>query len=475
MIPWQFLAAWSFGYIHPDEHVQGMDMGIHSYWHSRVPWEFSENSVRSISLVHLYYGLPAALAAFFESPLLYFFLVRLFWLLLVVLMCRLIRSHNPDGARAYYTSYLACCLSTRSLSNGIETFLLICCLKLLPYKSYKSRLLLGCLAGLGLSTRPTFPAFLVLPALSHLRSFLSFTTVSALLGFTLVLSLVVLLDSLHVGYLNFSLLNNLQYNTNTHNLSLHGLHPFYTHLFVNIPTLLGPGLALIDIKNFKKHWTFLSSAISGIFLLSFIPHQETRFMIPAATALCATFDISSTKIRRWLYYCWIAFNAIAGLVYCFHQGGIIPAQLYLARDPPTSMIWWKTYSAPMWPLGPVPGSINALQPKESTLLVKEQPVHFHSSEYFLASEEKELGSPARYIFDMYGSSVGSVINAIDDTLPIGSVVLIAPRSADISTIPYNLTVIWSTVFHLNLDGLIDSVLPPGLAIYRIDPYINVSG
>lgn len=35
-------------------------------------------------------------------------------------------------------------------------------------------------------------------------------------------------------------LNNLLYNMNTENLSLHGIHPRYTHFAINMPLLYGP-------------------------------------------------------------------------------------------------------------------------------------------------------------------------------------------------------------------------------------------
>jgi phosphatidylinositol glycan class Z len=53
--------------------------------------------------------------------------------------------------------------------------------------------------------------------------------------------------------------------------------------------------------------------------------------------------------RIWIA-AWIAFNALFGvLMGIYHQGGIVPTQVFLSnRDDATNAIWWKTYSPPIW-------------------------------------------------------------------------------------------------------------------------------
>jgi GPI mannosyltransferase 4 len=47
---------------------------------------------------------------------------------------------------------------------------------------------------------------------------------------------------------------------------------------------------------------------------------------------------------------WIGFNLIFGvLMGTYHQGGIIPTQVFLSHQADaTHAIWWKTYSPPIW-------------------------------------------------------------------------------------------------------------------------------
>jgi phosphatidylinositol glycan class Z len=44
------------------------------------------------------------------------------------------------------------------------------------------------------------------------------------------------------------------------------------------------------------------------------------------------------------------FNLIFGvLMGIYHQGGIVPTQVFLSKQPDaTTTIWWKTYSPPIW-------------------------------------------------------------------------------------------------------------------------------
>jgi phosphatidylinositol glycan class Z len=47
---------------------------------------------------------------------------------------------------------------------------------------------------------------------------------------------------------------------------------------------------------------------------------------------------------------WIIFNAIFGMLMgIYHQGGIVPGQVFMSKQPDaTQAIWWKTYTPPIW-------------------------------------------------------------------------------------------------------------------------------
>lgn len=142
-------------------------------------------------------------------------------------------------------------------------------------------------------------------------------------------------------------LNNLRYNTSTGNLAQHGIHPYYQHIIANLPQLLGPAFPLLFFS-FRKTYR-LASAISGVVLLSVFPHQEARFLLPAVPLILSSIRLPQRFTRAWIGT-WIVFNVFMGfLMGVFHQGGVVPVQMYLAKqDDISQAFWWKTYSPPIW-------------------------------------------------------------------------------------------------------------------------------
>jgi phosphatidylinositol glycan class Z len=143
--------------------------------------------------------------------------------------------------------------------------------------------------------------------------------------------------------------NNLMYNLSTSNLATHGLHPWYQHALFNLPQLIGPVALLLFLQ---PHVSLrLYSAISGVAVLSIFQHQEARFLIPTVPLFLSSVQLprNRTNLRIWAAL-WIVFNLIFGLLMgTYHQGGIIPMQVFLSRQPDaTTAIWWKTYSPPIW-------------------------------------------------------------------------------------------------------------------------------
>ena len=143
--------------------------------------------------------------------------------------------------------------------------------------------------------------------------------------------------------------NNLTYNLATSNLATHGLHPWYQHVLLNLPQLIGPAAFLLFLR---PHLSLrLYSAISGVFVLSIFQHQEARFLLPTIPLILSSVRLPKNPkyLRVWTSL-WIIFNIFFGLLMgVYHQGGVIPAQVFLSKQQDaTQAIWWKTYSPPVW-------------------------------------------------------------------------------------------------------------------------------
>lgn len=313
------------------------------------------------------------------------------------------------------SSYVTWTYQTHTFSNSVETLVVawslvmiqrirddkvrfITAFELRPAKlalfqqrsSFLSSALLGSLVTFGIFNRITFPAFVLLPGLYLMPHFLrkyvflnskppfhahtnhhmgssrpfSFLALSLTTLMTTILAIIV-----DTAFYNSSSslplpwhllhspvitpLNSLVYNSSKANLSLHGLHPPYQHLLVSLPTLLGPSIFLLPLKNLSHAPLPLISAISATFLLSLIPHQEPRFLLPAVPLFLASIHLpNSRSAARYFLAAWIGFNAFfAILIGVYHQGGVVPVQIWLGTQHNSSMsevFWWRTYSPPVW-------------------------------------------------------------------------------------------------------------------------------
>jgi phosphatidylinositol glycan class Z len=144
-------------------------------------------------------------------------------------------------------------------------------------------------------------------------------------------------------------LNNFIYNSSLDNLAQHGLHPWYQHLLANLPMLLGPAAILLFIQ---PHLSLrLYSAMSGLVVLSLFRHQEARFLLPTVPLILSSIQLpkNRTVLRVWAL-AWVIFNVSLGvLMGIYHQGGVVPGQVFMSQQPDaTHAIWWKTYSPPIW-------------------------------------------------------------------------------------------------------------------------------
>lgn len=230
-----------------------------------------------------------------------------------------------------------------------------------------------------------------------------------LLSFTLVSLILVILDTVYYnrefrsGLLTASRrvvlksfvsnavitpLNFLLYNIKKENLANHGLHPPYFHAVVNFPLVFGMISIFFYWDILKWIWcTFkkedfmnpisrglLLTTVTSLILLSLIPHQEPRFLIPCLIPLSMVYLIY-TDFSRHVAGIHMAFNIMLFIFYAYiHQAGVtksifslndilrhdspsvVFSNIYL---PPQHLLSVKSHSIPIHDLSqdPFPDSI----------------------------------------------------------------------------------------------------------------------
>ncbi|CAH8524284.1 unnamed protein product [Heterobilharzia americana] len=197
----------------------------------------------------------------------------------------------------------------------------------------------------------------------------------------------VLLDSIY--FQNVSVLHPLQanvsqfqlictpcrffaYNSNPQHVSSHGLHPWFTHFLVNWPLILGP-IFVIQLFTHPLQYRSLSSCVAWVctvfptLILSLIPHQEARFLIPCLPYACFVIGQSidaKAKIRKRSHFSymvvifailWSIHQLVLVIFYShLHQAGLlsymktIPSNL---TDECVKYVFFRTYMPPRFPLG----------------------------------------------------------------------------------------------------------------------------
>ncbi|KAF2841537.1 glycosyltransferase family 22 protein [Patellaria atrata CBS 101060] len=379
--------ALSPSYLHPDENFQGPEViagRVYSY-PVHLTWEFtSDNPLRSSFPLWLIYGLPMYILRWIweglgkdeAPPYVVFWTLRvLMFVLSFVLEDWAIQEliQSPHQRRVSIllvaSSYVTWVMQTHTFSNSIETLAVLWCLvlvgRILDDKKHSGSFasaVLSFLFVLGVFNRITFPAFVLIPCLKLLPHFwrkpLSLLAMILFGAFTA--SIAITLDTAFYTsepltwttlLLNpvITPINNLKYNLYTVNLSNHGLHPFYQHVVANLPQLLGPAFPLL-LFSYRKTLR-LASAASGILILSAFPHQEARFLLPAVPLILSSIRWPKRPMRVWIA-AWIIFNSFFGILMgIYHQGGVVPAQMFIAqeqRNKVSHVFWWKTYSPPIW-------------------------------------------------------------------------------------------------------------------------------
>lgn len=356
-------------------------------------WEFtSAHPLRSIFPFWLVYGWPLTVLKWVHEGLGYgsvqpqtaFYCLRcLMFLLSFVLgdwaLYELLPS--PEERRSAIvlvaSSYVTWTLQTHTFSNSIETIAVLWSLVLIKRLAEHTEILqfqvccgLAFLGVVGIFNRITFPAYVLIPLIQLLHGlYLQPLRIPVMIAAGLLTMAVAITmdtefysgyrphfrDLFHTAVL--TPLNNLAYNADSANLAKHGLHPFWQHCVANLPQLIGPAFPLLMLSS--RRCVLFWSAIVGTVALSFFPHQEPRFLLPAVPLLLASVKIPKRGQRYWLAV-WFLFNILGGVLFgVYHQGGVVPAQTWIAQQPNVSQtLWWKTYSPPRWLLNGKSESVN---------------------------------------------------------------------------------------------------------------------
>ncbi|OJD38944.1 gpi mannosyltransferase 4 [Diplodia corticola] len=379
--------ALSPSYLHPDENFQGPEViaGRIFGYPVHLTWEFtSKHPIRSSFPLWICYGIPMAvlrgigegIAEEVPPYVVYWTLRVMMFVMSFVLedwaILELVAPHQRSSASMLVaSSYVTWTLQTHTFSNSLETLVLIWSLVLIgriledkKRSSLNATALLGFFAVGGFFNRITFPAYLIIPLLQLIPHFhrKPLSLIALLLSATVTTIVAIMFDTAFYHPEGLTLtnlihhpvitpLNNLLYNSSAHNLAQHGLHPYYQHIVANLPQLIGPAFPLL-LFSYRKNLR-LAAALSGVGLLSIFPHQEARFLLPAVPLILSSIRVPTNKrVRRAWMATWVAFNAAMGLLMgVYHQGGVVPAQIWIARsgEPAvTSVYWWKTYSPPVW-------------------------------------------------------------------------------------------------------------------------------
>jgi phosphatidylinositol glycan class Z len=500
----RFYFALSPSYIHPDEHFQGPEAIADKVfgWATKTSWEFvAHEPVRSYASIWLAYGLPMSIfqALLGElhrlDPLVVYYGLRLAlalatWVLSDMAIDRLsdTKQDRIKGLFFVASSYVTWTYQSHTFSNSIETVVLLWCLVIIhEMKTFRTTILsrnfdmalLGVLVAVGTFNRVTFPAFLIIPFLQLRKIFFRYpVTILTLIAATTFTSLLyiyidTLLYGIDHGYV-IAPLNSLLYNTDTSNLSIHGLHSRFHHILVNVPELLGPGILFLLSTRYVQSLPFQAAA-SGVFFLSLVPHQEARFLLPVVPLLCWCFDstLYSGKVTRMLLVLWFIFNLAMGTIMgIFHQGGVVPAQAHIGKvltNGTDIVVWWKTYSPPIWILGRPLGSVRVVEPL---------PVGTDTERYAPVVEYLEGGATSGKlsIVDLMGANTEIIRNALEAVTRTSTKnnYLVAPVASFYHS-PlgswFNFTEVWMRRSHLSLDD-VDlrhiSTLHPGLKIWQVE-------
>lgn len=379
------------GYVFPDEFFQSPEIMARDVFHinSTVTWEWYEDyPVRSPLSAFLSSGLPFLLLKQFSSyidvsPTLLLVFPRVFLTFFTLLSFDLpvyvitqkLAINSFDCLVVLSTSYVTMIFASRPFSNTLETgisaILMMCLIQLtdrvsihgITKKNILMFLFIGGFTSFGVFCRQTFLIFSIVPYLGYLIFNIKFQQTTILpflvqiiciaMGFSLCTCIFIIVDSWYFNYSQYRKIVITHWNFILYNFRHaqdHGKHPFFTHFIVNMPLLFGPLSLLFFIKigaqvkkiafilndEQIKHTTFYKCVLTfhifiPLFILSYIPHQEPRFLMPLLIPLVLLFSSHLLSSKLYLYS-WLLWNSIGFIFYgIFHQGGVVTSLFYLHK------------------------------------------------------------------------------------------------------------------------------------------------
>ncbi|KHC81368.1 GPI mannosyltransferase 4 [Candida albicans SC5314] len=482
-IVFRFVFTLSDSYIHPDEHFQSLEVLTNRIlnYSTNIPWEFQDDPARSLAPLYFIYGPLLYFIKFFKlnlTALQIWYIARLqisilSWIITDFCLYWMLPS-KPERIKAIFftsTSYITLVYQNHLFSNSIETLLLLVTILLIDDLRYvqeskdqdvqnlnknKNLFYTGVLISLGIFNRITFPAFLILPGWFVMKYVLKHyvSGLYLVMGFFSTTALLILVDTILFGNINnvvaeaFNIssyiiapLNNLLYNAKYENLAQHGIHPYYTHILVNMPQILGPGLIFFVSKSYTKTTPFLT-VISGLLFLSVIPHQELRFLIPLLPLACCSFDFTLKWVQPWMLYTWYIFNIFMSILMGkLHQGGVVPVLDHIKSEA-SVQVWWRTYTPPSWILGSNSTETTHLGEKLNDNI-------FINIVDCMGADSKE---------------VQQILQTISTNKPV---YLITPIASFKHFDESRFSPVWNYTFHLDLDHLDFADIQPGLGVYQL--------
>ncbi|KAA0197291.1 hypothetical protein HAZT_HAZT002205 [Hyalella azteca] len=248
----------------------------------------------------------------------------------------------------------------------------------LPPYNYVDSFILSVVVTYGVFVRPTFLVYSFIPMAYWLQrgivtkelgfKYFNLRILSLLPGIILTFLICVLADSFYYESLTakelvfgnvtassfiVTPLNFYAYNAKTENVVSHGEHPHFLHMLVNLPLLHGV-LAFVGLyhmslfvsrvfgtgsiarkpKVYSLATMLMLSFIVPVMILSAVPHQEARFLLPTLPPLVL---LHSDKVslhnffklrfsKHFLFLMWHSWNIFCVVFFGFlHQGGVTNA------------------------------------------------------------------------------------------------------------------------------------------------------
>jgi phosphatidylinositol glycan class B len=275
--------------------------------------------------------------------------------------------HGREGGKwsalLHATSWAVTYCGARTLSNNVESLLVLLALWLLTQRREQSAVaaMVVCFA-----VRPSsavyWPFWILSLPLSTLPRTLALVIPVALL----TAACTVAIDSFFYGRWTVTPLNFVLFNLASS--SHYGTHPWHWYFSSGLPTLAGPLLPLLAAAmwNARRRWQFWAFCVVAPALLSIVPHKEFRFLLPSlsvaialAGPVCAR-AWSSRSLRVLFVASVVANVALVSYVSFVHQRGPVVATDYLrAHAQPGSRICYGTpcHALPAHARLHVPGAV----------------------------------------------------------------------------------------------------------------------